>query len=74
MNVTFSGHARKRMNERNVTREDIEHVLSGRGSAHPSPRKRTQRGRSLGGRSLEVVYTERTAGHFHIVTVKVLDR
>lgn len=74
MNVTFSGHARKRMNERNVFREDIENVLLARGPAHPSSRKRTQRGRSLGGKRLEVVYTEGTAGHFHIVTVKVLDR
>lgn len=74
MNVTLSTHARRRMNERNVTLEDIESVLSGRGPSGPSARKRTQRGRSLGGRRLEVVYTEQTAGHFHIVTVKVLDR
>lgn len=74
MQITLSGHARRRMAERNVSQEDIENVLSGRGSSGPSPRKRTQRGRSLGGRSLEVVYTEETAGRFHIVTVKVLDR
>lgn len=73
MEITFSGHARRRMRERNVSREDIETVLSGH-SEHPSPRKRTRRGRSLGGRRLEVVYTEATAGQFHIVTVKVLDR
>jgi hypothetical protein len=75
MNVTLSAHARRRMNERNVTLEDIEQVLSplpGRGREHPSARKRIQRGRSLGGRRLEVVYTEQTVGHFHIVTVKVL--
>jgi hypothetical protein len=74
MNITFSGHARKRMRERNVSQEDIEHVLSGRGSPHPSARKRTWRGRSLGGARLEVVYTEASAGQFHIVTVKTLDR
>lgn len=74
MDITFSGHARKRMNERNVYREDVENVLSGRGSEHPSPRKRTIRGRSLGGKRLEVVYTEAAAGQFHIVTVKDLDR
>lgn len=74
MNVTYSSHARRRMNQRNVIPEDVENVLSGRGVAHPSPKKRTQHGRSLGGRRLEVVYTEEAAGHFHIVTVKVLDR
>jgi hypothetical protein len=72
MRVTLSEHARKRMRERNVSREDIEHVLSSRGSAHPSPRKRTLRGHSLGGVRLEVVYTEARASEFHIVTVKVL--
>ncbi len=49
MRITLSSHARKRMRERNVSREDIEHVLSGRATTHPSPRKRTFRGRSLGG-------------------------
>jgi hypothetical protein len=62
------------MEQRNVSWDDIENVLSGRGPAGPSARKRTQRGRSLGVRRLEVVYTEETAGHFHTVTVKVLDR
>lgn len=62
------------MRQRNVTLEDIEHVLSARGPGHPSPRKRTQRGRSLGGQRLEVVYTEVQADQFHIVTVKALDR
>lgn len=74
MDITFSGHARKRMNERNVTREDVENVLSKRGPDHPSPKKRTARGRSLGGKRLEVVYTENAARQFHIVTVKDLDR
>lgn len=74
MNITFSGHARQRMDERNVTAEDIENVLSNLGPGHPSTKKQTQRGRSLGGKRLEVVYTEGTVGHFHVVTVKVLSR
>jgi hypothetical protein len=72
--VTLSDHARKRMRERNVSREDIEHILSGRGREHPSPKKRTFRGRDRGGRRLEVVYTEGRSGHFHVVTIKTLDR
>lgn len=72
MQITLSHHARRRMRERNVSVEDIEHVLSGRGPAHPSRKKRKVRGRDLRGRRLEVVYTEATAGRFHIVTVKVL--
>jgi hypothetical protein len=72
LRITLSGHARKRMRERNVTREDIEAVLSGRGPAHPSPKKRTLRGRDRGGRRLEVVYTEARPEQFHVVTVKVL--
>lgn len=74
MRVTLSGHARKRMEERVVSREDIEHVLSGRASEHPGPKKRTFRGRDPGGRRLEVVYTEVRPGHFHVVTIKTLDR
>lgn len=72
MHITLSNHARKRMQERNVTQEDIEHVLSDRGPAHPSSKKRTLRGRDRGGRRLEVVYTEVRSEQFHIVTVKVL--
>lgn len=71
--VTLSNHARKRMRERNVSREAIEHVLAGRSRDHPSPRKRTLRGRDPGGRRLEVVYTEARSGHFHVVTIKTLD-
>lgn len=74
MGVTLSGHARKRMRQRNISREDIEHVLAGRGAEHPSPRKRALRGRDRGGRRLEVVYTEARSGQFHVVTVKTLDR
>lgn len=74
MRITLSGHARKRMRERNISREDVQHVLSDRGQAHPSVRKRVLRGRSVGGRRLEVVYTEGTAEQFHIVTVKDLER
>lgn len=74
MRITLSNHARKRMRERNISREDVEHVLAGRGATHPSPRKRTRRGRSLSGMRIEVVYTEVQAEQFHIVTVKALDR
>lgn len=70
MRITLRGRARRRMRERNVSLEDIEHLLSDRGSAHPSP-KRTQRGRSLGGVQLEVVYTEVQSEQLHIVTVKL---
>lgn len=73
MRVTLSGHARKRMRERNVYREDIEYVLSKRGQTYPSPKKRSRRGRDASGRRMEVVYTEVNSGQFHIVTVKVLD-
>ncbi len=74
MQVTLSGHARKRMRERNISREEIEHVLSGRGQEHPSPKKRTLQGRAPDGRRLEVVYTEARPGHFHVVTIKTLGR
>jgi hypothetical protein len=74
MRISLSGHARRRMNERNVSLRDIENVLSSRVRNHPSHRKRTQHGRSLGGRALEVVYTESVKENFHIVTVKVMDR
>lgn len=76
MRVTLSNHARRRMRERNVPSEDVEHVMAGRSSAtaHPSPKSRTLRGRTLGGARLEVVYTEARPEQFHIVTVKLLDR
>lgn len=74
MTITYSLHARERMDERNVYEEDVEHVLAGRGREHPSPRKRTQWGRSLGGRPLGIVYTEGEADRFHVVTVKTRDR
>lgn len=73
MRITLSGHARQRMRERNVSREDIEAVMSSRGVAHPSAKKRTQRGRDRSGRRLEVVYTEVEKERFHIVTVKLLN-
>jgi hypothetical protein len=53
---------------------DIRHVLLNRASTHPSRRKRVERGRALNGERLEVVYTETTAGSFHIVSVKKPDR
>jgi hypothetical protein len=62
------------MEERVVSREDIEHVLARRGSEYPSPKKRTLRGRDAGGRRLEVVYTVVRSGHFHVVTIKTLGR
>ncbi len=74
MRVTYSGHARKRMRERNVSALDIRHALSGRGPSYPSPKKRTHRGRTLGGARLEVVYTEERRQEFRIVTVKLLGR
>lgn len=74
MRITLSGHARKRMRERNVSVADVRHVMSGRGRQHPSARKHTQSGRSPAGARLEVVYTEPTTLHFHVVTVKLLDR
>jgi len=74
LRVTLSNHARRRMRERNVPSEDVEHVMAGREPAHPSPKSRTLRGRTLGGARLEVVYTEARPEQFHIVTVKLLDR
>lgn len=72
MQITYSAHARRRMAERSISERDIEHVLSGRGHQHPSTRKRSLRGRTLGGTLVEVVYTEARAGQFHIVTVKIV--
>lgn len=72
MQITYSAHARKRMRERNISESDIYHLLPSRSREHPSPRKRTLRGRTLGGTLVEVVYTEARAGQFHIVTVKIV--
>lgn len=71
MNVTYSRHARIRMRERNVTTDDVESVMAGRGAAHPSSRKRTQTGRMLSGRTIRVVYTETKAEEFHVVSVVI---
>lgn len=71
MRITYSAHARRRMNERNIVRGDVESVLSGRGAAYPSGRKRTETGRTPGGRVLRVVYTESEAQNFHIVSVVI---
>lgn len=62
------------MSLRHVTEDDIESVLSGRARAHPSPKKRTETGRTLGGVVLRVVYTEKTAQNFHIVSVVTPNR
>ena len=63
------------MRERNISNQDVRGVLRSRGPSHPSPKKRTARGRTLGGaRRLEVVYTEEHREEFRIVTVKLLDR
>jgi uncharacterized DUF497 family protein len=74
MRITLSRHARRRMRERAVAMADIRHVLMNRGPSHPSRRKREERGRALNGERLEVVYTEVSAGVFHIVSVKKPDR
>jgi uncharacterized DUF497 family protein len=62
------------MRERGVTMADVRNVLSGRGPAHPSARKRVQAGRGVGGARLEVVYTEATTGEFRVVSVRTPDR
>ncbi len=74
MRVTYSNHADKRMRERNVSRYDVRHVLTGRRFEPPSPKKRTVTGRALAGHRLEVVYTQARQAEFHIVTVKLPDR
>ena len=76
MYITYSNHARKRMRERNVSGQDVYHVMATliakRSSQHPSARKRTTRGNTLRGTRVEVVYTETESQRFHIVTIKVL--
>jgi Domain of unknown function (DUF4258) len=77
LHITYSKHARKRMRERAISRQDVSHVMAvltaNRGSApQPSARKRKTRHSTLGGVPVEVVYTESISQRFHIVTVKVL--
>ena len=62
------------MRERGITRADIRNVLENRGAAHPSRRKRTEKGRALSGERINVVYTEAKAGEFRIVSVVTPDR
>ena len=57
------------MHERRVTVADIRNVLNGRPQMHPSPNKRVHTGLALGGRRLEVMYTEAKAGEVRIVWV-----
>lgn len=71
MRITYSSHARRRMKERNVTQPDVESVMSRRARTYPSSKKRTETGRTLGGKSLKVVYTEEKRENFHIVTVVI---
>ena len=44
-------------------------ALQGRGPAHPSAKKRMEKGRALSGERINVVYTEAKAGEFRIVSV-----
>jgi hypothetical protein len=72
--VYLSKHARKRLRERGLTVADVRNVLQGRGPAHPSAKKRTQKGRAVSGERINVVYTEAKAGQFRIVSVITPDR
>jgi hypothetical protein len=74
MRVSLSQHARLRLREKNLTVADVRNVLQGRGSAHPSKKKRTEKGRTLNGERINVVYTEARAGQFRIVSVITPDR
>lgn len=72
--INLSNHARKRLREKGLTVADVRNVLQGRGASHPSPRKRTEKGRALSGERINVVYTEAKAGEFRIVSVVTPDR
>jgi uncharacterized protein YuzE len=56
--ITYTNHAQRRMRERAVSGADVRNVLSARVPAHPSSKKRELWGRTVGGTSLKVVYTE----------------
>jgi uncharacterized DUF497 family protein len=72
--VYLSMHARRRLRQKGLTVADVRNVLQGRGSAHPSDKKRTEKGRAVSGERINVVYTEAKAGQFRIVSVITPDR
>jgi hypothetical protein len=74
MRVRLSKHASKRLRDRGLSVADVRNVLQGRGPAHPSAKKRTEKGRALSGERINVVYTEAKAGEFRIVSVITPDR
>ena len=74
MKIDLTDHARKRLRQRGLTVADVRNVLWGRAPTHPSPKKRTEKGRALSGERIDVVYTEAKAGNFRIVSVVTPDR
>lgn len=74
MKISLTAHARLRLREKGLTVADVRNVLQGRGSAHPSARKRTEKGRAASGERINVVYTEEKAEVFRIVSVITPDR
>lgn len=74
MNIDLSKHARRRLRDKDLTVADVRNVLQGRGPAHPSAKKRTEKGRAISGERVNVVYTEAKAGKFRIVSVVTPDR
>jgi uncharacterized DUF497 family protein len=74
VNIDLPPHARRRLREKNLTVTDVRNVLADRGPAHPSPKKRTEKGRAISGERVNVVYTEVKAEQFRIVSVITPDR
>ncbi len=74
MEIDLSNHARRRLREKGLTKADVENVLRRRPHSHPSAKKRTEKGRALTGERIDVVYTEKKAGKFRIVSVVTPDR
>lgn len=72
--IDLSNHARRRLREKNLTVEDLRNVLANHARAHPSPRKRMEKGRTISGERINVVYTEVKADEFRIVSVITPDR
>ncbi len=74
MEIDLSNHARRRLREKGLTKADVENVLRRRPRSYPSAKKRTEKGRALSGERIDVVYTEKKAGKFCIVSVVTPDR
>jgi hypothetical protein len=77
VNINLSEHARRRLREKGLTVLPTrpQRALQDRGPAHPSAKKRTQKGRALSGEIINVVvYTEAKAGDFRIVSVITPER